>query len=106
VPFFDTMMNDGILKANVFAFFMSMNPDDEDSDVMFGDWNVSRIDANYNNQTLEWHPVKHKLFWSIQLDDVKINGESLNLCNNDTRKCLFTPDTGTSLITFPSWAMN
>ena len=105
-PFFDSMMDDGILKRDVFAFFMSMNPDDEDSDVMFGDWDNDRIDPDYNNQTLEWHAVKHKLFWSIQLDDVKIGDTSLGLCNNDTRKCLFTPDTGTSLITFPSWAMN
>lgn len=43
VPFFDSMMADGILKANVFAFFMSMNPDDEDSNVMFGDWDVNKI---------------------------------------------------------------
>ena len=48
-PFFDSMMDDGILKRDVFAFFMSMNPDDEDSDVMFGDWDNARIDPDYNN---------------------------------------------------------
>lgn len=104
VPFFDSMMGAGILKSNVFSFFMSMNPDDEPSDVMFGDWDVHRIVESYNDQRPEWHPVKHKLFWSIALDDIKIDGKSLGLCDN--KKCLFTPDTGTSLITFPSWAMN
>ena len=43
-PFFDSMMEAEILKQNVFAFHMSMNPDEEDSEVMFGDWNVDKID--------------------------------------------------------------
>jgi hypothetical protein len=60
-PFFDSMMGSEILKANVFAFHMSMNPDEEDSEVMFGDWNTTKIDQTYNNGTgqLDWHPVKH-----------------------------------------------
>jgi len=106
-PFFDSMMDADILKANVFAFHMSMNPDDEDSEVTFGDWNVDRIDQSYNDNTgqLDWHPVKHKLFWSITLDDILIDGKSAGICNEE-KKCLFTPDTGTSLITFPTWATN
>lgn len=104
-PFFDAMMNAGILHKNVFAFHMSMNPDDETSEVTFGEWNKDRIDPDYNEGTgmIDWHPVEHQLFFSIKLDDVKLNGESLHLC--DDKECLFTPDTGTSLITFPSWAM-
>jgi hypothetical protein len=102
-PFFDTMMKSGILGSDIFAFHMSMNPEKEDSEVTFGDWNQERIDSTYNNGELEWHDVKHKLFWSIPLDDVKFNGVSIGLCNTD-RPCLFTPDTGTSLLTFPSWA--
>jgi len=30
------MIETGILKDNVFSFFMSLNPDDEESEVMFG----------------------------------------------------------------------
>jgi hypothetical protein len=105
-PLFDAMMAEGILGHDVFAFHMSMNPDDEESEVMFGDWNVDKIDPTYNDGTgeLDWHPVEHFLFWSIALDDILIDGDSTGLC--DDRDCLFTPDTGTSLLTFPSWAMN
>lgn len=88
----------------MFAFFMSLNPEDEESEVMFGSYDQDRIDPDYNEGTgdIDCHEVLHKLFWSIKLDDIKINGESLHLC--DDKECLFTPDTGTSLITFPSWA--
>jgi len=44
IPLFDAMMDSHILGMNVFAFHMSMNPDGEDSEVMFGDWNLSKID--------------------------------------------------------------
>ena len=98
------MIETGILKDNVFSFFMSLNPDDEESEVMFGGYDKDKIDPEYNDGTrdLDYHEVLHQLFWSIKLDDIKLNGESLHLC--DDKECLFTPDTGTSLITFPSWA--
>lgn len=67
-----------------------------------------------------------KLFWSLQLDDVLVNNKSLGICDwsEETgtptrserrepspvnggrgRKCMFTPDSGTSHLNFPSWAM-
>ena len=69
---------------------------------MFGDWNRDKIMDSYNGEP-DWHPVKDRLFWSIKLDDVLIDGESLGLCNDVD--CLFTPDTGTSLLTFPKVEM-
>ena len=67
---------------------------------MLGGWDDSKYTGD-----LKWHKVEHKLFWSINLDDVKIDGKSLGLCGGRTgKKCLITPDSGTSLITFPSWA--
>lgn len=47
--------------------------------------------------------MKHKLFFSIALDDILIDDVSTGLC--DDKDCLVTPDTGTSLLTFPSWAI-
>ena len=40
----------------------------------------------------------------MRLNDIKLNGKSLNLCNG-AKLCMITPDSGTSLITVPSWAM-
>ena len=103
-PLFDQMMDGSILKHNLFAFHMSMNPKHEDSEVMFGDWNRDKIEDSYNGEP-EWHQVEHRLFWSIKLDDILIDGVSLGLCDGDTN-CLFTPDTGTSLSTFPKLEMD
>ena len=98
------MMDTEILKSNVFSFFMSLNPEEEESEVMFGGYDEDHIDPSYNEGTREFdiHPVLHQLFWSIKLDDIKIDGKSIGLC--DDKDCLFTPDTGTSLITMPGWA--
>jgi len=38
IPFFDHMMETEILRHNMFSFFMSLNPDDEESEVMFGSY--------------------------------------------------------------------
>lgn len=101
MPLFDEMMDEKILGKNMFAFFMSMNPKDEESEVMFGDWNETKIHENAEGEKkLDWHPVVHQLFWSLKLDDVLIDGESLGLCGEKV-DCRFTPDTGTSLLTFP-----
>ena len=102
VPFFDCLMKAGILEKNAFAFHMSLNPEEEPSELVLGGWDESRYSGD-----LVWHPVQHKLFWSIQLDDVLVDGKSLGYCGPGTGKtCYITPDSGTSLMTFPSWAYN
>ena len=100
VPFFDQLMDAGILHKKAFSFHMSMNDDEEESELLLGDWDEAKFEGE-----LDWHEVKHQLFWSIQLDDVQIDGKSLEICGPDSGKdCLLTPDSGTSMITFPSWA--
>ena len=100
VPFFDSLMTSGILSKNVFAFHMSMNSENEESELMLGNWDENRFSGD-----LVWHEVRHKLFWSIQLDDILVDGKSLGYCGPNTDKtCYITPDSGTSLLTFPSWA--
>ena len=64
------MMDSKILDDDIFAFFMSMNPEKEDSEVTFGRYDESKIDKNRNNVEIEWHDVRDKLFFSLQLDDV------------------------------------
>ena len=52
-----------------------------------------------------------QLFWSMALDDIKYNGQPLNICGPNSNvyrpssdPCMITPDSGTSLITTPGWA--
>ena len=54
------------MKQNVFAFYMSMN-EDEPSELIFGWIDYSRFYA-----PMKWYPVISKLFWSLELDDVKV----------------------------------
>jgi len=53
---------------------------------------------------LNWHDVVDQLFWSLKLDDILINGESLGIC--DDTDCMITPDSGTSLLRMPTWAFD
>ena len=96
-PFFDAMMREQVLDRNLFAFYMSMNPDVDESELTFGYYDEDRFDG-----VMKWHPVIDKLFWSLNLEDVLIDGVSLGLC--DDKQCLATPDSGTSQLTMPSWA--
>lgn len=96
-PFFDTMMHQGLIDNNMFAFYMSMNPLVDDSELVFGGYDSTRFEGD-----LIWHPVIDKLFWSLNLTDVRIGNTSLGICQD--QQCLATPDSGTSFSTMPSWA--
>ena len=65
----DTMIQEGVLAENIFAFFMSMNPELEESELTFGHYNEEKLDGPIN-----WHDVKYQFFWNLQLDDIIING--------------------------------
>ena len=97
LPLMDGMMAQGVLEKNMFAFYMAMNQYDH-SELTFGGYDESKFIGD-----IIWHPVADKLFWSIQLDDIKLNGIPLNICKGK-KNCMLTPDSGTSLITTPSWA--
>ena len=74
-PFFDAMMKQGLVEENMFAFYMSMNPLVDDSELVFGGYDNDRIEGK-----LSWHPVIDKLFWSLNLEDVRIGNRSLGIC--------------------------
>jgi len=66
--------------------------------LIFGDIDKSKFSGD-----LRCHDVVDELFWSLKLDDIKLNGISLGLC--DDKECIVTPDSGTSFSTMPTWAM-
>lgn len=76
---------------------MAMNKRDQ-SELLFGAYDSSKFVGE-----IEWHDVVDKLFWSLRLTDIKFNGTNLNICAG--KECLITPDSGTSLITAPGWAI-
>lgn len=103
------MIKQGLLKNNLFAFSMVKGDDDlaaTGSELTLGWINPSRYSGE-----LTWHDVVLPHFWSVKLDRVTLsfsNGPVLvTLCgDNDSRKCMVTPDSGTSSMTFPTWAFH
>lgn len=104
-PAFDNMMQQKLLQDNLFAFFLTSKMDEEmsglDSELTFGYYDKSKYTGD-----MVWHPILHKLMFGVALDDIKVNGVAMNLCNDPNRPiCLITVDSGTSEMTMPSWAV-
>lgn len=100
-PMFDNMMQQHLLKNNLFAFYLTTNSQNLESDLTFGYYDKTKFKGD-----LVWHPILFKYMFGIQLDDIKVNGKSLGLCgpNGKKQNCLVTVDSGTSMMAMPSWA--
>lgn len=101
----DNMIQQKLLQDNLFAFYLTSKMDEEmdglDSELTFGYYDKSKYTGD-----MVWHPVLHKLMFGIELNDIKINGKSLHLCDTVGQPvCLITVDSGTSEMTMPSWAL-
>jgi hypothetical protein len=97
-------MNENLLSNNVFAFYLSYNPA-YSSELTFGYYDERRFEPG----TLNWHPVVNKVFFAIELVDIRYGDSSLNICGPESplkRPCTATPDSGTSMLSMPSWALN
>lgn len=72
-----------------------------ESELTFGYYDKSKFVGD-----LTWHPVRFKYMYGLQLDDLLINGKSLGFCgpNGINKKCLITVDSGTTMVSMPSWA--
>ncbi len=78
----------------MFAFYLSEEDESINSQVIFGE-----PEPKYYKGKLNWHNVTEISYWQLGMEDIYINGESLNLCNGP---CKLVIDTGTSIITAPS----
>lgn len=98
-PVFDEMMNQKLLKSNVFAFYFTTKQQEAagmKADMTFGYYDKQKMKGD-----ITWHNVDYKYMFGVKLDDVKVAGKSLNMC--DGKSCLITFDSGTSLMSFPTW---
>ena len=101
-PVFDEMINQKLLKTNVFAFYFTSKQAEAagmNSDLTFGYYDKSKFKGD-----VDWHPVLYKYMFGVKLDDVKVNGKALNMCHDKSEGCMITFDSGTSLMSFPTWA--
>jgi cathepsin D len=101
-PVFDEIMNQKLLESNLFAFYLSSKQDESaglKSDLTLGYYDTSKFTGD-----IHWSDVKFKYMFGVQLDDIKIGGKALNICEGAKEGCLITFDSGTSLGSVPGFA--
>jgi len=85
----------------MFAFYFTTK--EAESKGMFSELTMGYYDKTKFSGEMKWHPVQYKYMFGVKLDDVKVDGKSLGICNTSERPegCLITFDSGTSLMSFP-----
>lgn len=77
-PVFDEMMEQKLLKSNIFAFYFTTKQAEEAgllSDMTFGYYDKDKFKGD-----ITWHPVEFKYMFGVKLDDVKVDGKPMNMC--------------------------
>lgn len=72
VPPFYQMINQGLLDAPVFAFYLGSDP--EQGEAIFGG-----IDEKHYTGKIDYVPVRRKGYWEVELEKVKFGDETLEL---------------------------
>ena len=101
LPMFDNLMAQHSLTDNLFAFYMVSSFEEH-----FGlksEMTLGYMDLQKFTGELKWHPVRYQYMYGMKLDDVKVNGKSLELGCQE-KECLVTIDSGTSHLAMPTWA--
>ena len=83
----------------MFAFYFTTQQQESSgmkSDMTFGYYDKQKFQGE-----ITWHNVDYKYMFGVKLDDVKVGGKNLDMCGGKT--CLITFDSGTSLMSFPTW---
>lgn len=87
-------------KSKVFGVFLAAtsygDKNKHDGEITFGGIKQSRVDGD-----ITWAPISVDGYWQIKIDDVLINGERSNLCD-EKKGCQAAVDTGSSLILGPA----
>ncbi|KAL4593689.1 gastricsin-like, partial [Arapaima gigas] len=95
-PVMDTMMQQGLLQYNVFAFYLSRNGQ-QGSEVTFGGTDTTKY-----QDPIYWAPVTSQSYWQIGINGFAINNKQTGWCSQG---CQAIVDTGTSLLTCPQQYM-
>jgi phytepsin len=87
-PLFDNMVAQGLVKEQVFSFYMRAT--------QVGELLLGGIDSSKYTGPITWAPLTHETYWAFNLDSLSIG--PVPICQN----CKVIADTGTSLIAGPS----
>ncbi|XP_071414901.1 cathepsin D [Pithys albifrons albifrons] len=98
IPFFDNIMQQKLIKKNVFSFYLNRDPSAQPG----GELLLGGTDPKYYSGEFSWMNVTRKAYWQIHMDSVSV-ASGLTLCHGG---CEAIVDTGTSLITGPKAEVN
>jgi hypothetical protein len=91
-----------LLQQNIFAFYLTSKQAENMgilSDLTFGYYDKAKFKGE-----MKWYPVEFQYMWGVRLDDIKIGGKSTGVCKDRPEGCLITFDSGTSLMSVPTFA--
>lgn len=94
-PFFDRIIELGILPHNLFSVFLSRETTGSQSKLFLGGFDEDCFEGD-----LVYHDVIRKTWWTLKLSKVLLNGVDINICN-DQNPCEIIMDTGASLMATP-----
>jgi len=104
-PIFDEMIHQNLLTSNVFAFYLTTIEDE----MKFGlksDLTLGYFDKTKFTGPIHWNDIRFRYMFGVKLDDIKVDGKSLNICKGKAEGCLVTFDSGTSFMSVPSFAFD
>jgi len=94
-PMFDNMIANKVVDAGMFQFYLSKDDGSSDSAMLLGGY-----DTKYLTAPLNWHPVVWETYWTVNMTDLGVGGQSTGGCS--PYGCRAAVDTGTSLIAGPA----
>jgi len=98
VPVFDMMMQQHLLKDNVFSVFLDSFPEQPEKDkscIIFGG-----VDESLYTGEFTYVPVSSKTYWQVSISQIFVGNQTLNACSISS--CNAIIDTGTSIIFGPA----
>jgi len=101
-PLFDNMMGQNLIQHSLFAFYLTNDKNQFDSELTFGYYDRTKFQGE-----ISWFPAIYKMMFGIKLDDIIINGKKMNFCGEGgvLKECIITVDSGTSYLSVPSKVM-
>ena len=98
-PLFDNIMKQHVLSENVFSFYYDRESSSENSEFILGGVDETKYVGDIN-----YHKVTNEYYWTIKAEAILLGDKDLGLCVDDG--CKLVADTGTSLLTGPSFELD
>jgi len=77
-PVFDEMINQKLLKDNIFAFYLTSKQSEaagNKSDLTFGYYDKAKFEGD-----VHWNPVNYQYMFGVPFENIIFNGKESNIC--------------------------